>query len=129
MAKAKKITQVKLSLEKLQELKDSIASGESPKSIHEILGASLANIHYHKAELKRKGLMKNGAVKKPASVKKSASKSVTGKTSAKSAPSVAAAPKEKSKAKAFKLIVNGVSIQIEGAGSVSVSEDSIKVDY
>jgi len=125
MAKAKKSAHVKLTPDQVQELKDAIISGESPKSIHERLGVSIANIGYHKGELKKKGLLNSASAKKattpkPATVKK-----------AKTAPKKASTSEAKAppKKEVFKLIVNGVSVHIEGAGSVSVGEGYIKVDF
>lgn len=128
MAKAKKSAPVKLAPEKLQELKDAIIAGETPKAIHDRLGASLANIHYHKGELKKKGLLNPAPAKKAAQPKKGAVKQAPVAKKVKAAVEPVAA-KEVSKPKAFRLIVNGVSVDIDGAGSVSVGEGFIKVDF
>ena len=131
MPKAKKSVSLKLNPDKLQELKDAIISGESPKSIHERLGASLANIHYHKAELKKKGLLKGSTTGKATQANETIAKPATVKKAAKASSKTAtvAGPKIIAKREAFKLIVNGVSVHIEGAGSVSVGEGFIKVDF
>lgn len=129
MAKAKKSVQVKLSPEKLQELKDAIIAGETPKAIHDRLGASLANIHYHKAELKKKGLLNSAPAKKAVQSKKSTVKQAPVKKKAKVVSNATVAAKEISKPKSFRLIVNGINVDIDGAGSVSVGEGFIKVDF
>lgn len=124
MAKAKKTSsRVLLTTEQLQSLKDAIVAGESTKSIHERLGVSIANISYHKGELKKKGLL---------IIKKSADNEVVKKASLKKAKPVSKVStinKETTKPKEFMLIVNGVSVHIEGAGFVSVGENYIKVDF
>ncbi|ANI90115.1 hypothetical protein A9P82_12975 [Arachidicoccus ginsenosidimutans] len=128
MAKAKKSAPAKLTPERLQELKDAIISGEQTKSIHERLGVSIANIGYHKGELKKKGLLGTAPSIVESKPSKGANKKVvTVKKKAKAAPAIS--PKETATPKSFKLIVNGVSVHIEGAGSVSVGEDYIKVDF
>jgi len=129
MAKAKKSAPVKLAPGKLQELKDAIVAGEAPKSIHERLGASLANIHYHKGELKKKGLLNPAPAKKAAQPKRGAVKQVPVANKVKAVTKAPVAAKEVSKSKAFRLIVNGISVDIDGASSVSVGEGFIKVDF
>ena len=107
-------SRVKLTPEKLQEMKDAITAGESPKSIHERLGISLANIHYHKNRMK-KGVLKT---KKGKAAVKSATKTAVHKVT------------ETVHAKnGFNLIVNGTTVHISGAAAVSIGEDYIKVNY
>ena len=129
MAKAKKSAAVKLSPEKLQELKNSILAGESPKSINEKTGVSLFNIQYHKRQMKKKGLLgnaasgnKQGRGRKPASAPAAASQKTA-------SASKSSSTRQGPGSKAFKLIVNGVSVHIDGAAAVSVGEGFIKVDY
>lgn len=126
MAKAKKSAPVKLTPDQLQELKDAIISGEAPASIHNRLGASLANIHYHKGELKKKGLLNStGKSKPPAPARKSAG-AAKKETKLQTPP---APVKEKKHTGSFNLIVSGVSVMIEGAVAVAVGKDYIKIDY
>ncbi|HEY0298482.1 MAG TPA: hypothetical protein VGB84_04605 [Arachidicoccus sp.] len=125
MAKTKNVA-VKLSPEQLQELKDAIIAGEAPKSINERLGVSIANIQYHKGELKKKGFLGAAPAKKAASKNETAPVAVEKKAKAALPVAPVAAAKEKC---SFKLIVSGVSVLIEGASAVSVGEDYVKVDY
>lgn len=129
MAKAKKTVQVKLSPEKLQAVKDAIVAGEAPKSIHQRLGASLANIQYHRGELKKKGLLNQSPARKAVQPKQPTAKPAPVLKKAAAATKAPAKAKEATRPKAFKLIVNGVSVHIDGAGSVSVGEGFIKVDF
>ncbi|WP_447642832.1 MULTISPECIES: hypothetical protein [Chitinophagaceae] len=55
--------------ERLDAIKAAIIAGESPRSIHEKYGTSIVNIHYHKNQLRKKGLLsdaKGKAGRKPA---------------------------------------------------------------
>lgn len=56
--------------EKLEAIKAAIIAGETPRAIHEKYGTSIVNIHYHKTQLRKQGLL--GDVTKVKTAKKAA---------------------------------------------------------
>ena len=116
MANEKKSSHVKLTPQQITEMKNAIIAGDSPKSIHERLGISLANIHYHKNRMRKEGVLKAKRKSSAGSVKKATPVSQITETI-------------RTKKSGFNLIVNETSIHIDGAASVSVGKDYIKVNY
>lgn len=140
MAKAKKETKrVRYSPEELKAIKDAIIAGESPKVIHEKFGTSLVNIHYHKAQLKKQGLLKaTPAVKKGVPAKAAPAKPTTSKPVAtvapnlktKVKPAVASASSYDLPKGPVQFVVNGIKVIVEkNAKTVSVGKKSIKVEF
>lgn len=90
--------------ERLEAIKAAIIAGESPRAIHEKYGTSIVNIHYHKTQLRKQGLLgdtpKSKAGRKPGAAVAAPAKKVTASKAPKATKVVASKAKAKAAPKA-----------------------------
>lgn len=119
--------------ERLDAIKAAIIAGETPRSIHEKFGTSIVNIHYHKAQLRKHGLLGDTKAKpgrKPAAAtatKKAAPVKVVKATKVGRPAKAAKIVEPKAKAVVAKKVTATKSVVSTGKGLVSVIVNGTKI--
>ncbi|MFT4205052.1 MAG: hypothetical protein QM610_14200 [Chitinophagaceae bacterium] len=129
--------------EKIGAIRAAIIAGETARAIHEKLGTSIVNVHYHKNKLRKEGLLgdtpkskpgrKPGTVvaKKaaPAKVVKAATTKPVKAAAPKKAPVVSTPPSVIAGKGPVSFVVNGTKVAIEKAKAVKVTKKAIVIEF
>jgi|GEM_PF-5285296 len=162
MAKAQKsgkqqVSNTSNSHERIEAIRAAILAGDSARAIHEKLGTSIVNVHYHKSQMRKQGLLDNmpkgkpgrkvaatpaetpkaALVKaakatekvaaKPAKAKAVKAAAPVAKKAAKTAPATASATTGKG---LVSVVVNGTKITTDKpVKSYSVSKNSVLIQF
>ena len=116
--------------ERLEAIKAAILAGESARSIHEKYGTSIVNVHYHKTQLRKKGLLGDTNGKAGKKAETAAKKAVPAKASkvAKQPKAAKAAQVRAPKAAVAKKVAATSSVTGKGLVSVVVNGTKITTD-